>query len=201
MKKIFLSLLIVSATVFLSNAQEKSLSLNYVNIGKGDCGNWNSGVGLQGKMPLKNRLLLLPDVGYVFENVKTEYSSKTPSKKSFSQKSDSYLFANINLAYSLNPKGYFNVIPYIGAGYYHDFSKIRLYTEEFAGSVSSDNTLKPFDKTEKDAIAKIMANVGVLAEVYFTDNAFFTIGCKYMIDTYNGDSYIPYFNAGIGFSF
>jgi hypothetical protein len=195
MKKIYLSLLIVSVAIFLSEAQEKSLSLNYINIGKGDRGNWNSGVGLQGKIPLKNRLLLLPDVGYVFENTKTTHYSKT----NFSQISDSYLFANINLAYSLNPKGYFNIIPYIGAGYYLDFFKTRGYSEGYQSNDPSHGA--PFNITEKYSTAKIMANAGILAEVYFSDNVFFTVGCKYMTDIHNWDSYVPYFNAGIGFSF
>ena len=195
---VLLLLMTINAISYLSMAQEKSISLNYVNIGKGDCGNWNSGVGIQGKIPLKKRLLLMPDAGYIFENVETIYQTAN----AFNKKSDSYLFANINLAYSINPSGYFNLIPYIGVGYYHDFQKKRVMSKGFqAGGGLPVGTGAPYDVTEEYSTALITANAGLLVEVFITDNIFFTIGCKYMIDTYNGKSYAPYFNAGVGYCF
>lgn len=199
MNKILLSLLIVCFPFCLFYAQENSLSLNYLNIGTGDVANWNSGIGAQAKIQLKNKLFLLPDAGYIFENVKTLQKSSS----GYSKKSNSYLFANVNLAYSLIPKGFLNIIPYIGAGYYHDFVKTRMYSK---GSGSSGIGLPPgigapYDVIDKYTDPKIMANIGVLIEKNITDRVFITIGCKYMIDTYSGDSYAPYCNAGIGYSF
>ena len=199
MNKLFLISLTVCFPFCLTFTQEKAISFNYLNIGKGDGGNWNSGVGVQAKLQLKNRLFLLPDAGYIFENVKTLQKSNS----GYSKKSNSYLFANVNLAYSLIPKGFLNIIPYIGAGYYHDFVKTRMYSK---GSGSSGIGLHPgicapYDVIDKYTDPKIMANIGVLIEKNITENVFLTIGCKYMIDTYSGDSYAPYFNAGIGYCF
>ena len=183
----------MSTTIFISVAQS-SLSLNYLNIGSGDYSNWNSGIGLQGKIQLKNQLYLLPDIGYFFESVETEYRSQNEHWR----RADSYLFANINLAYSLlRPEKKFNLIPYIGAGYYHDFEKRHRFSK---GTGQYPNGA-PYNWFDEFSTAKIMVNAGVLAELFVTNNVFFTVGCKYMVDIYDGNSHIPYLNAGIGYRF
>ena len=197
MKKAVLLFVVVGLISLVSEAREKSVSLNYSNIGT-STGYWNSGVGLQGKFQLKNRLFLLPDAGYLFGRTKTEQHSSN----NYGQVSDSYLFTNINLGFSLNPGGYFVLMPYLGAGYYHDFTERRGVSggSQPGGGLPPGHGA-PFDFTENYSTGILTANIGILAEAYISDNVFFTFGCKYMIDTHNGNGYAPYFNAGIGFSF
>jgi len=189
MKKIVLFLLLITLKSLFSYAQDNSLSINYLNIGNGNKTHWNSGLGVQGKIQLKNRFYLLPDMGYIFEHTETTYMT---DQKSFRKEADSYLFANINLTYSFNLGNSFTILPYIGAGYYHNYTKMyaAIKSHEFYGDV-----------IEKYSTGLLMANMGLLTEVYLTRNIFLTAGCKYMLDTYNSDSYIPYFNIGLGYRF
>ena len=194
MKKAVLFFLVVGLISFVSEAREKSVSLNYSNIGT-STGYWNSGVGLQGKFQLKNRLFLLPDAGYLFGRTKTDHHTDY----TFSKESNDYLFTNINLGFSLNPGGYFVLMPYIGVGYYHDF--VKRTVKGAISSPSGGGGHSPYYWAEKYSTGILTANVGILAEVYISDNIFFTFGCKYMIDTHNRNGYVPYFNAGVGYSF
>lgn len=137
---------------------------------------------------IKESFYLLPDVGYIFEHTETMYMT---DQKSFRKEADSYLFANINLTYLFNLGNSFTILPYIGAGYYHNYTKMQ----------SALRSYMHYDVIEKYSKGLLMANMGLLTEVYLTRNIFLTAGCKYMLDTYNSDSYIPYFNIGVGYRF
>ena len=90
-KKITLSLFLV--LFFFSVIAQNSISLNYLNLGKGKGGDWESGVGVQTKIRLKNNLYLLPDIGYLFVQEKIlSFLDKDNYSKGYRQ----HLFVNAN---------------------------------------------------------------------------------------------------------
>ena len=107
-KKITLSLFLV-LFFFSVAAQDSSISLNYLNLGKGKGGDWNSGVGVQMKIHLKNNFYLLPDVGYFFEQERTLYQKGSNYSKEFHQ----YLFVNANIGYKIDLGSSFSLVPYL----------------------------------------------------------------------------------------
>ena len=60
MKKVMCLFAVCIVFCFSSMAQKNTMSFNYLNLGKADKNGWNSGVGVQVKIHLKNNWYLLP---------------------------------------------------------------------------------------------------------------------------------------------
>jgi hypothetical protein len=184
-------------------AQENTMSLNYLNLGKADNIGWNSGVGVQVKIHLKNNWYLLPDAGYLFEKISTPYYRNDAN---FNRESHQYLFGNANIGYSFFLSNNLRFVLYAGAGYYHDFRK-NLYVLSGSGGGYQDPSAGfpqgsgPVNILDEYSTGMIMCNLGFLAEYHLSENIFLVAGCKYMLDIYDKTNYVPYLNLGIGYRF
>jgi len=203
MKKAMCLFTVCIVLCFSSMAQTNTVSFNYLNLGKVDKNGWNSGVGIQVKIHLKNNWYLLPDAGYLFEKISTPYYKDDGN---FRQESHQYLFGNVNVGYSFSLSNNLKLVPYIGVGYYQDFRK-NLYVSSGSGGGYQDPSggypqgYAPVNIVDKFSDSMIMFNLGFLAEYNITENVFLTAGCKYMLDIYNKSNYIPYLNIGVGYRF
>ena len=202
MKKVMCLFTVCTVLCFSSMAQKNTISLNYLNLGKVEKNGWNSGVGVQVKIHLKNNWYLLPDAGYLFEKTGTPYYKDYDN---FQKESHQYLFGNVNIGYSFSLSNNLKLVPYIGAGYYHDFRK-NIYVSSGSGggyqpSGGYPQGSAPVNILDKYSESMIMFNLGFLTEYNITENIFLTAGCKYMLDTYSKSNYIPYLNIGVGYRF
>jgi len=203
MKKVLCLFIVFIVLCYSSMAQKNTVSFNYLNLGQVDKNGWNSGVGVQVKIHLKNNWYLLPDIGYFFEKISTPFYADA---NNFQQESHQYLFGNVNVGYSFSLSNNLKLVPYIGAGYYQDFWK-SLYVLSGAGGGYHDPSggypqgYAPVNVLYKFSDRMIMLNLGFLAEYNITKNIFLTAGCKYMFDTSNKSNYIPYLNIGVGYRF
>jgi len=201
MKKAMCLFVVCIALCFSSMAQENTVSFNYLNLGKVDNIGWNSGIGAQVKIHLKNNWYLLPDAGFLFEKVNTPYYK---NNENFTQESHQYLFGNVNVGYSFSLNNNLKLVPYTGAGFYVDLRKYHYVSSGIEGGGQSQGLppiYGPFNIFEKYSFEMIMFNLGFLAEYNITENVFLSAGCKYMLDVYDKTNYMPYLNIGVGYRF
>ena len=188
-KKLALLLTAFLTIVITAKAQENSVSVNYLNFGKGKGGDWDSGFGLQGKIQMKNNWYLIPDIGFSFTPREHNYypgGNNIPPTDVYKQRH--HFFGNINVAHFFQLGERFRIAPDIGWGFYYRREEMSI--DVYAIPVNEDIDYYLF-----------MANIGCLVEFNISKHIFLTAGGKYMIDIYDGTDYIPYLNAGIGYKF
>ena len=203
MKKAVFLFTVCIVLCFSSMAQKNTVLFNYLNLGKIDKRGWNSGVGVQVKIHLKNNWYLLPDAGYFFEKISTPFYKDDDN---FQRESHQYLFGNVNVGYSFSLSKNLKLVPNIGTGYYQDFKKILTVSSGTGGGYQNPSGgypqgYGPINVLDKYSYGMIMFNFGFLAEYNITKNIFLTAGYKYMLDTYDKSNYIPYLNIGVGYRF
>lgn len=199
---------------FVISAQP-SFSLNYLYLGsKGKMtsdagpvtdidiskGLVNNGIGIQGKIRLKNRLYIMPDQGYFFEDYEKIVKSSRPPEF-YQEHKVWYYTANVNLAYDILPKESSSIFLLAGFGYLHEFAWKHIYFEGAQG-IYPVTPLYPIEFTEKMNQGSIVCNLGFNWELYLSKNIFVNAGMKYMIDIYNPKyNGFPHINIGVGYAF
>jgi len=198
----------------LATSAQPSFSINYLYLGsKGKIasdvgpvtdidvskGLVSNGIGIQGKIPLKNRLHIMPDAGYFFEEYeKITKSSRTPA--SFQEHKVWYYAANVNLAYDILPKESSSVLLLAGLGFMHEFAWKNIHQEGVSGSFPIP-PVYPLYFTGKMSHGSLIWNLGFNLELYLSKNIFVNAGMKCMIDIFNPEySGFPHINIGIGYS-
>jgi hypothetical protein len=96
---------------------------------------------------------------------------------------------NANIGYKTEMTSSFSIISYFGSGFYCRFGETRVKLKQYV-----------FDSRYKYSERFIPMNMGIQMEFDITSDILFTVGCKYMIDFYDGTDYIP-LNVGIGRKF
>ncbi|MDR2679500.1 MAG: porin family protein [Tannerella sp.] len=207
MRKIFYIVSICIPAMFDLGARDISLSFHYFYMGaKGKYALHipksldSHGMGVRADFHLKNNFYLLADAGYYFDshdktNI-TSYSSVESYLSGYS--------ADINLACRMG-NATFCVLPYIGAGFFDEYSQQRLKSSgaPSSGGIGISPPIGgPFDVIDKYHSASIVGNIGFAVEYSVNDKIFVTGGLKYMIDLYNLKySAFPCLNVGLGYRF
>jgi hypothetical protein len=156
------------------------------------------GIGIQSKMRLKNRFYLLPDIAYFFTDYEKEYYGK-----SFRETRLKYYAINVNLGYSIPLTRTFLFLPFAGFGYLHEDSWQYLHIvasnpPPTGGTPRGGNA----DIIDKQNASSLPCNLGFNLDFFSSENIFFTVGMKYMIDIYDTKyNCFPHINIGIGYSF
>jgi len=213
MKKIVLISVLSFYWTFVMIAQP-SFSLNYlylgskgkyasdvgpvtdINISKGLV---NNGIGIQTKFRLKNRLYIMPDAGYFFEDYEKIIETSRPPD-SYQEHKVWYYAANVNLAYDILPKDRSSVFLFAGLGYLQEISWKNVHFEGRQGFYPVP-PLHPIKDTRKMNHGSIICNIGVILELYLSENIFVNAGIKYMLDAFSPQySAFPHINIGIGYS-
>jgi len=181
----------ITVVVIATKAQENSVSVNYLNFGKGKGGDWDSGFGLQGKIQMKNNWYLIPDIGFSFTpREHNRYHLHYPTHGIYDvYKQRHHFFGNINVAHFFQLRKRFWIAPLVGLGFYYRCEEMTL--DGFVNDPINDNA----------GYYLLATNIGCLVEFNISKHIFLTAGGKYMIDIYDGTDYIPYLNAGIGYKF
>ena len=193
---------------------QSSVSLNYLYIGNKEkyapaISNdlVHNGIGIQGKIHLKNQFYLMPDIGYFFPDYeeKIYLGTTPPNTDSWRENKVRYYVANVNLAYNIPLTKNFSILPFAGVGYFQEYAWMRYGTGNPTDTPTTQEPggiVMPNAVTEKNNSSSIVCNIGFNMEFYLYKNIFITAGLKYQNDIYNTKyNAFPYINAGIGYSF
>lgn len=183
-KRFFVSLLFILA--LSANAQKKSIALNYSYL----TDIHNSGIGVNAKFNVWDKLKVAPDFTYYFKRNMTQFFN-----------------GNINLGYSIGclPDETLSIIPYVGIGIHHIYINGNVYEPGGGTMPGGNNPYPPTWIKIKDNRTELVANFGVDMEYNITKCIFINVGTKYMlgIGDSSGKDYLDQFviNSGIGFRF
>jgi hypothetical protein len=170
----------------------------------------NHGVGVQSKIRLKNRLYLMPDIGYFFDRHHKAFSNKNavhPSEEtnSYTESSIRYYTANVNLAYDIRLAEPLSLLPFVGACFLYEYTQQILH---FRGEGEVPSQSGGYvggyygDIKEIYNYAILAVNFGLSAEYRFDRHLFLTAGVKYLFDfDETKNSSFPCLNVGIGYNF
>ena len=200
---------------------QSSISLNYLYLGGKNKhastgvvgtdigvskGLVDNGIGIQGKIRLKGRFYIMPDLGYFFEE--SEKITKSSRPLYYQESKVQYYAANVNFAYAILPKESMSIFLIAGAGYFHESAWLHVFFEGYGSSSQPPYSYElgpnrqPFDISGKVNYASIISNIGFNMEFHVSQNIFVNAGMKYMLDI-NDTKYsgFPHINIGIGYSF
>ncbi|MDR0395514.1 MAG: porin family protein [Tannerella sp.] len=217
MKKVMIIISLCVATFHEMHAQKFSLSANYLLLGpRGKYAYHvpdelvNHGAGVQSKIRLKNRLYLMPDIGYFFDRDHKAFSNKNavnPSEEtnSYTESSIRYYTANVNLAYDIRLAESFSLLPFAGACFLYEYTQQILHFKgEGVPSQSGGGNVDGYygDVKEIYNYPALAVNFGLSAEYRLDRHLFLTAGVKYLFDFYETkNSSFPCLNAGVGYNF
>jgi hypothetical protein len=203
--RIFISLLLFFNAITIHS--QSSLSVNYLyNDGKEKYALPASkklvkhGIGVQGKIYLKNQFYLMPDIAYFFSDYENKiYHGTALSPTNFRETELRYYTANINLAYTAFTTENFRILPFIGAGFFlEDLYQLLHHAVDPQNPGAGGVTMI----VDKQIATSITCNLGFAIELHLKSNIFITAGTKYIIDIYDTKyNCFPYVNIGIGYSF
>lgn len=184
MRRILFVFMLFTLALF-ANAQKKSVAVNYSYL----TDTHNSGIGINTKFNVWNKLKVAPDFTYYFKRNMTQFFN-----------------GNINLGYSIDlPDGRLSIIPYAGIGLHHIYIKGQVYSPG-GGTMPGTNYPNPPMWTKiSENRTELAANFGTDIEFNITRCIFINAGAKYMLGIGDsaGKDYMDQFiiNTGIGFRF
>lgn len=184
--KTYLLLILLFVFTLFCYGQKKSISLNYSYL----TDTHSSGVGMNAKFNIWNKLYLSPDFTYYFKRDMTQFFN-----------------GNINIGYSIAlPVSILRITPYTGLGIHHIYTKGYIY-DPGGGSMGgmSNYPYPPGWRKRYDNRSELVANFGLNIEVNITRQFFIHAGTKYILGIGDsaGNSYLDQFviNTGIGLRF
>jgi hypothetical protein len=215
MKKVIIIISLCVAIFQEMNAQNFSLSANYLLLGpRGKYshhvphGLMSHGIGVQSKIRLKNKLYLMPDVGYFPYRYHKAFSNEKiadPSEEtdSYTENFIHYYAANVNLAYDIRLAKSLLLLPFAGVGFLYEHTRQMLHFRGGGGYYPQTPVGSGYNDIKEIYNYSILAvNFGLSAEYRLDKHLFLTAGEKYLFDFYETkNSSFPCLNIGIGYNF
>ena len=159
----------------------------------------SNGIGLQGKIQLNNlkeHMLIMPDIGYFFEEYEKIKVTGTRIKNAYRENKLKYFAANINIGYVIFPEKSSSFLFFAGAGYFHEIMWSRIYSEEDLPIAVA------IDKKDDFSKGTVVLNMGLDWKLYLSNKIFANVGLKYMFDIFDTKyNVFPHCNIGIGYTF
>ena len=223
LNRIFFTFLLFVSGILATKAQS-SVSFNYVYLGgkekraadvyegtiqyfdKVSKGLTSHGAGIQGKIhlkPMTNQMIIMPDIGYFFEEYEKVTVTGTHLKNAYRENKLSCIAVNLNIGYNILDRDPFSLVFLAGPGYFRENIWSYCFSEGEMQQTDDPTFIPKHAISEKleTGINAFVVNLGFIGEVYLTKNIFANVGLKFAFDF--GDTRFNSFplTVGVGYSF